>query len=254
MSKEPLVLIPEPDSPSSEAEEPEVYIHSPEAVASLNMCLADIGETPYSHIKPRGKKYSRQKVEKITEALKRTIISRETIDDGSEMIQQLKEKFQSTPQRSEELQILTVLPKSWSLKKIQQEFGVSNHMARTSKDLVKEKGVLSLPGPKPGPSLPPETVDIVHAFYERDNISRVMPGKKDFVSVKQEGKRVHVQKRLMLSNLREVYREFKDKFPDRKIGFSKFAELRPKHCILAGASGTHSVCVYNSSKCEIDDV
>ena len=25
--------------------------------------------------------------------------------------------------------------------------------------------------------------------------------------------------------------------------FSKFAELRPKHCILAGASGTHSVCV-----------
>lgn len=27
------------------------------------------------------------------------------------------------------------------------------------------------------------------------------------------------------------------------IGFSKFAELRPKYCILAGASGTHSVCV-----------
>ena len=82
-----------------------------------------------------------------------------------------------------------------------------------------------------------------------------MPGKKDFVSVKQEGKRVHVQKRLMLSNLREVYHEFKEKFPDRKIGFSKFAELRPKHCILAGASGTHSVCacVYNSSKCKIDD-
>ena len=47
----------------------------------------------------------------------------------------------------------------------------------------------------------------------------------------------------MLSNLREVYHEFKEKFPDRKIGFSKFAELHPKHCILAGASGTHSVCV-----------
>ena len=28
-----------------------------------------------------------------------------------------------------------------------------------------------------------------------------------------------------------------------KIGFSKFAELRPKHCVLAGTSGTHSVCV-----------
>ena len=40
-----------------------------------------------------------------------------------------------------------------------------------------------------------------------------------------------------------MYREFKEKFPDHKIGFSKFAELRPKHCILAGASGTHAVCV-----------
>ena len=244
LSKEPPVLIPEPDSPSSEAEDPDVYVHSPEAAASLNMCLADIGETPYCHTKARGKKYSRQKVEKITEAMKRTIISREIIDDGSEMIQQLKEKFQSTAERSEQLQILTVLPKSWSLKKI---------MARKSKDLVKEKGVLSHPGPKPGPSLPQETVGVVHAFYEYDNISRVMPGKKDFVSVKQDGKRVHVQKRLVLSNLKEVYHEFKEKFPDLKIGFSKFAELRPKHCLLAGASGTHSVCVYNSSKCEIDD-
>ena len=99
LSKEPPVLIPEPDSPSSEAED----VHSPEAVASLNMCLADIGETPYSHIKARGKKYSRQKVENITEAMKRTIIIGETIDDGSDMIQQLKEKFRSTAQRSEQL-------------------------------------------------------------------------------------------------------------------------------------------------------
>ena len=29
----------------------------------------------------------------------------------------------------------------------------------------------------------------------------------------------------MLSNLREVYHEFIEKFPDRKIGFSKFTEL-----------------------------
>ena len=28
-----------------------------------------------------------------------------------------------------------------------------------------------------------------------------------------------------------------------KVGFSKFADFHPKHCVLAGASGTHSVCV-----------
>ena len=58
-------------------------------------------------------------------------------------------------------------------------------MARKSKKLVQEKGVVSLPSPKPGPSLPPETVELVHAFYESDVISRVMPGKKDFVSVRK---------------------------------------------------------------------
>ena len=177
---------------------------------------SQIGETPYSQSKARAKNYSRQKVRKITEAMQRTVISGEIIDDGREMIQQLKGKFEATTKRSEQLQILTVLPNSWSVKTIQQEFGVSTYMymARKSKELVKEKGVLSLPGPKPGPSLLPETVDIVHAFYESDDISRVMPGKKDFVSVKQEGKRVHVQKRLILSNLREVYHEFKEKCPD----------------------------------------
>ena len=227
LSKEPTVPIPEPDSPSSETEKAEVYVHTPEAIHSLNMCLADIGETPYSQSKARGKNYSRQKVKQITEAMKRTVISGETIDDGSEMIQQLKEKFQSTTRRSEQLQVLTVLPKSWSLLKIQQEFGVSNYMARKSKKLVEEKGVLSLPGPKPGPSLLPETVDIVRSFYESDDISRVMPGKKDFVSVKKEGMRLHVQKRLVLSNLREVYREFKEKFPDQKIGFSNLLKFAP---------------------------
>ena len=77
---------------------------------------------------------------------------------------------------------------------------------------------------------------LVIDFYESDDISRTMPGKKDFISVRQEGKRIHVQKRLVLSNLKEVYQAFKDTFPSKKIGFSKFAELRPpQHCVLAGA-------------------
>ena len=50
-------------------------------------------------------------------------------------------------------------------------------------------------------------------------------------------------KRLVLGNLKEIYQQFKEKNPNTKIGFSKFAMLRPKECILAGASGTHSVCV-----------
>ena len=47
--------------------------------------LAEIGETPC------GKNYSSQKIKRITEAMQHTVI---TGNDGSEMIQQLKEKFE----------------------------------------------------------------------------------------------------------------------------------------------------------------
>ena len=70
-----------------------------------------------------------------------------------------------------------------------------------------------------------------------------MPGKKDCISVKIGGERKKVQKRLILCTLREAYFHFKDKNPGIKIGLSKFIELRPKHVVLPGGSGTHTVCV-----------
>ena len=35
---------------------------------------------------------------------------------------------------------------------------------------------------------------------------------------------------------------FREKYPQDKISFSKFCTLRPKWCVTAGCSGTHSVC------------
>ena len=70
------------------------------------------------------------------------------------------------------------------------------------------------------------------------------PGKKDCVSVKlPDGTKEKMQKRLLLSNLREVYIHFKSEYPDTTIGFSTFALLRPKWCVPVGSSGTHNVCV-----------
>lgn len=56
------------------------------------------------------------------------------------------------------------------------------------------------------------------------------------MSVKENGITVHKQKQLVLHNLKELYL-------DINIGFTKFCELRPKHCVLANASGTHAVYV-----------
>ena len=62
----------------------------------------------------------------------------------------------------------------------------------------------------------------------------MLPGKKDFVSVKVNNERFHMQKRLLLINLKELHQSFKEKHPEIKCSFSKFAALRPKHCILLG--------------------
>jgi hypothetical protein len=58
--------------------------------------------------------------------------------------------------------------------------------------------------------------------------------------MKKDGKWIHVQKRLILGNLKEIFNKFKNDFPGVKIGFSKFCELQLRR---PGAPGTHSVCV-----------
>ena len=70
-----------------------------------------------------------------------------------------------------------------------------------------------------------------------------MPGMKDYVLVNVNGHRQHIQKRLVLCNLKEVFNQFKETSSELKIGFSKFAELRLRECVLVELSGTHSVCV-----------
>ena len=62
-------------------------------------------------------------------------------------------------------------------------------------------------------SLPLTTVNLVKDFYD---ISRILPGKKDFVSVRQGDQRVYVQKRLLLGNLKKMYQQFKKKHQWRK--------------------------------------
>ena len=59
----------------------------------------------------------------------------------------------------------------------------------------------------------------------------------------EDGTREEKRRRVLLLNLKELYAFFKETYPKLKGCFSKFAKLKPKYCILPGASGTHSVCV-----------
>ena len=47
----------------------------------------------------------------------KSMLMSEGIDDESEMIKQLKEKFHETQEKSVKVQILTLIPMSWSIRR-----------------------------------------------------------------------------------------------------------------------------------------
>ena len=92
------------------------YIDTPQAVSAVNKCLQEIVETPLPST-VRSSKRVVQKMDSLAEKMKDLILDQPSgaiqKDDENEMLLQLKEKFESSSNRSEKLLILTVLPKSW---------------------------------------------------------------------------------------------------------------------------------------------
>lgn len=120
-------------------------------------------------------------------------------------------------------------------------FNVSHRMASKAKQIRKQSGYKSPSKRKTGRNLPDETVRKVKEFYLSDEISRMMPSKKDFIFIKTNAGRIHVQKRLMLYYLKDAYSIFTQKFSDIKMSCSKFSKMHPKEYISADKTG-HNVC------------
>ena len=97
-----------------------------------------------------------------------------------------------TASNTEKLQILTLVPYSWSRKYRSEYFGVSEYLIRSAREIKQRKGILAQSSQKNDKAIAQETIDLVHAFY--DEYGRQLPGKKDYVSI-QKG--VHKQKRLV---------------------------------------------------------
>lgn len=65
-----------------------------------------------------------------------------------------------------------------------------------------------------------------------------------------EGKREHVPE----TSSFDAQRQFLDDNVGLKIGLNNFKELRAQNVILAGASGSHNVCLcHTTSECEVND-
>ena len=97
-------------------------------------------------------------------------------------------------------------------------------------------------------SLSPITIASVKNFYVREDISRISPGKRDVVTIRdQDGKR-KMQKRHMYMSIKEAHGIFKEENPDMKIGLSKFAELRPPNVLLSSQTPSNvCTCIYHEN-------
>ena len=104
--------------------------------------------------------------------------------------------------------------------------------------VVKKKCTL-----KGNKGLPSETVKLMKDFFLLDSVSRQAPGRRDFVTVKQDNDKCqHIQKRHLLWSLNETYAIFVKENPSVQIGFSKFCSLRPVNVMLS-ADMPRDVCL-----------
>ena len=58
-------------------------------------------------------------------------------------------------------------------------FNVTEYQAKKARKLFCEKGLFAMPPAYQGKKLPQEVLDLVIAFYENGEFSRLMPGKKE---------------------------------------------------------------------------
>jgi len=122
----------------------------------------------------------------------------------------MDEKLTSLSDSKSKIQILTLLPTTWSIKKTSEDFDVSEYLVHTAHTyLGKRKGYFSHSRTKRGKPLSSETLSAVKMFYHDEKCSRQLPGKKRFCV----SKNVHAQKRLILCNLRKLYSAFESKYP-----------------------------------------
>jgi hypothetical protein len=133
----------------------DLYVSPDHELSLLNETLTAIGESPIVKRKMSTRPlYAEKKAKAINTAVKKklelvagkVIPEVETLDHESEyqeMIGQLKDKFKECKKRSERVQVLTVLPRSWTVKRIEQEFETTNYIAKKAKKLVKVSGILS---------------------------------------------------------------------------------------------------------------
>ena len=211
--------------------------HEETRLQTVNQALGLLDMSPVKKSELGNPTSMSAKLSKINDGIKRHLNIEQTKcpeQETAELLSSLKNQYQSALTRRDKYKILTSLPENWNWYKMVKELGCSRTLAVDALKLRASHGPGSDPGAKAGHKIPNHVAAKVVQFFYDDDVSRQMPGKKDCVTIKEEGRRIVKQKRLLLANLREAYVHFKGENPDLAIGLTTFCTLRPREVILAG--------------------
>ncbi|KAF7996077.1 hypothetical protein HCN44_009913 [Aphidius gifuensis] len=138
---------------SNKSSAPTISIES--KLPTINAALAVLENSPIPQKKLKLDPWVENKVDKIAANLKRTLglpyvadnKSSDLRQDGKhfrELIEKLKDKFHANDTtKNMKIQILTLLPSDWSLRKIAEIMDTTKHMAQVSRHVIEKRGILS---------------------------------------------------------------------------------------------------------------
>jgi hypothetical protein len=85
--------------------------------------------------------------------------------------------------------------------------------------------------------------EIIKEFYLCEAVSRLMPGKDDFITIKHsDGSREKVQKYIMIVTISDAFEEFKKTFVAITCSLSYFTQHRPKY-VMKKSDSKHYSCL-----------
>lgn len=153
----------------------------------------------------------------------------------------MKTRFSAASNPQEKIQILKLLPSSWSFAKIEDYFEANKYLIQESKKRAVS-GITRIIG---RPQISHFVKLKIENFYKQDDISSERAGRKECKSVKLPTGRELRQKRLLLHTLEEAHRKYLTTCQSEaeKVSMSTFASLRPAECVFATDSSAKEVCV-----------
>ena len=158
-----------------------------------------------SSIKGVGKtdriKYGKQKVKRFKERMIDLVatacdFNKEECTDIARLINAMPENIDIST-KQEQVQIFTITPESWLIKRTCQEFEVSEHLVRKARKLRYEKGLLAKPDAKNEQQIPQNITE------KTKYLNYVLV--KKILSVFLSGKKIQKQKHLILRLFKKMY-------------------------------------------------